>query len=76
MEIIKFPYVHKDKITIHSIKECLEDFNDNMEVESFSIVINIKNKIMTCYDGKSAIKTIGMLEVLKQNIIEKMNEDL
>lgn len=47
-----------------------------MEVESFSIVINIKNKIMTCYDGESAIKTIGMLEVLKQNIIEKMNEDL
>lgn len=72
--IIKFPYTHANKITLETIHEMVDDFPSDDEITGCMIIVTTENKnILTCYDNKESVKTLGALEVLKHNILNNMD---
>lgn len=75
VDIIKFPYTHVNDITIENIHEmvdCLPAVNE--KIADFMLIVTTESgQIYTGYDGNKALKCVGALEVLKNNILHKMN---
>lgn len=75
-EIIKFPYKHSNEIVLENIHEMIDEFPTDDKITGFMIIVTTENKnILTCYDNQESVKTLGALEILKNNIIENMNFD-
>lgn len=73
-EIIKFPYTHANKITLETIHEMVDDFPSDDDINGCMIIVTTENKnILTCYDNKESVKSLGALEVLKHNILNNMD---
>lgn len=76
-DIIKFPYAHANDITIENIHEmvdCLPTINE--QINTFMLIVTTESgQIYTGYDGKQALKCVGALEVLKNNILHGMDMD-
>lgn len=73
-DIIKFPYVHSDNIALNNIHEMIDDFPSSEKITDFMIVVTTESgQIYTGYDGKQSLKCVGVLEVLKNNILHNMN---
>lgn len=72
--IIKFPYKHVDHVTLENIHEMIDDFPGNEKITDFMIVVTTESgQIYTGYDGKQSLKCVGVLEVLKNNILHRMD---
>ncbi len=73
-DIIKFPYVHTDNIGLENIHEMIDEFPTDDPITGFMIIVTTESKnILTCYDNKESVKTLGALEVLKHNILNNMD---
>lgn len=73
-DIIKFPYVHSDNITLNNIHEMIDDFPTDDPITGFMIIVTTESKnILTCYDNQESVKSLGALEVLKHNILNNMD---
>lgn len=74
VEIIKFPYVHTNNINLESIHEMIDEFPTDDPITGFMIIVTTENKnILTCYDNKESVKSLGALEILKHNILQNMD---
>lgn len=75
-DIIKFPYRHANEIVLDNIHEMIDELPTNDKITGFMIIVTTENNnILTCYDNQESVKSIGALEILKNNIIENMNFD-
>ena len=75
-EIIKFPYKHRNILTVKDIKDMLDELPENLSIKNFTVMVDGNNgKIYTVFDGDDSLRTIASLEIVKQDVIKKMNKD-
>ena len=71
-KIIKFP-PREGEITHEKIHELIDELDYPSEFTGVMIVVTCKDKtILSCFDSLKGLECIGVLEVLKEDIIKNM----